>query len=73
MAGVYDEIEIEDMDFDEETGVFTYPCPCGDRFVITLEMIKNNNDIGTCPSCSLTIRVIYDENQYKEYEKLLIS
>lgn len=29
---VYDEIEIEDMDFDEETGTFFYPCPCGDKF-----------------------------------------
>jgi CSL zinc finger len=33
---VYDEIEIEDLDFDEETGIFTYPCPCGDKFNITL-------------------------------------
>ena len=32
MAGVYDEIEIEDLDFDDETGLFHYPCPCGDRF-----------------------------------------
>jgi len=36
MAAVYDEVEIEDMDFDEETGIFTYPCPCGDKFQITL-------------------------------------
>ena len=40
--GVYDEIEIEDMDFDEETGIFTFPCPCGDKFQITLDMIKEN-------------------------------
>jgi len=38
-VGVYDEIEIEDLDFDEETGIFNYPCPCGDKFVITL--VKN--------------------------------
>ena len=36
---VYDEIEIEDLDFDEQTGIFTYPCPCGDKFNITLVMI----------------------------------
>ena len=29
---VYDEVEIEDLDFDEETGIFYYPCPCGDKF-----------------------------------------
>jgi hypothetical protein len=63
--GVYDEIEIEDMDFDEEFGQFFYPCPCGDRFMITLEMIKEKEIIATCPSCSLTIKVIYDDDSYK--------
>ncbi|KAL4502166.1 hypothetical protein ABPG72_000401 [Tetrahymena utriculariae] len=71
IAGVYDEVEIEDLDFDEETGIFTYPCPCGDKFLITLDMIKAKMDIGTCPSCSLTIRVIFDEDSYKEYEQLM--
>ena len=33
---VYDEVEIEDMDFDPETQTFYYPCPCGDKFKITL-------------------------------------
>ena len=39
MNVIYDEIEIEDLDFDEEYGLFTYPCPCGDKFQITL--VKN--------------------------------
>ena len=30
MAEVYDEIEIEDMDFLEETMSFYFACPCGD-------------------------------------------
>jgi len=33
---IYDEIEIEDMDFLDEEKIYTYPCPCGDRFIITL-------------------------------------
>ena len=33
---VYDEIEIEDLDFDKSTGIFYYACPCGDRFHISL-------------------------------------
>ena len=37
---VYDEVEIEDMDFDPETQTFYYPCPCGDKFKITL--VHNN-------------------------------
>ncbi len=33
MSGIYEEIEIEDMVFDESTGIYTYPCPCGDKLV----------------------------------------
>ena len=33
---IYDTLEIEDLDFDEDTIAFYYPCPCGDRFKITL-------------------------------------
>ena len=34
---VYDEVEIEDMDYDTEQMIFFYPCPCGDKFRLTLE------------------------------------
>src|SRR5438477_3029837 len=49
MASYYDEVEvlssnkmrlitkqIEDMEFDEENLLFHSPCPCGDRFEISL-------------------------------------
>lgn len=61
---VYDEIEIEDLDFDAESETFYYPCPCGDKFQITLDDIRRMEDIAKCPSCSLTIRIIYDEKSY---------
>lgn len=32
----YDEVEIEDMAWNEELQAFTYSCPCGDLFQITL-------------------------------------
>ena len=57
----YDEVEIEDMDYDEDAETFYYPCPCGDRFQITMEEIQNGEDVGRCPSCSLIIKVIYSE------------
>ena len=60
MGAYYDEIEIEDMAWDDEKGVFHYPCPCGDRFEISRKQLANYEDIATCPSCSLIIRVIYD-------------
>ncbi len=45
-------------------GIFfrTYPCPCGDRFLITPEELEFGEEVATCPSCSLIVRVIYDED-----------
>ncbi|KAI2777566.1 zf-CSL-domain-containing protein [Daldinia loculata] len=58
---VYDEVEIEDMTFDETLQIYHYPCPCGDRFEISLmDLQDEETDIAVCPSCSLMIRVIYD-------------
>lgn len=57
---IYDEIEIEDMTFDETMQVYHYPCPCGDKFQIALEDLRDEQDIAVCPSCSLMIRVIFD-------------
>jgi len=56
----YDEIELEDLSYDSSKDLFHYPCPCGDRFEITRQQLKQEEDIATCPSCSLIIRVIYD-------------
>ena len=59
---IYEEIEIEDMDYDSVERVYTYPCPCGDKFRITLEELYDGEDIARCPSCTLRIMVIYDED-----------
>ncbi|KAK4555510.1 Diphthamide biosynthesis protein 3 [Recurvomyces mirabilis] len=58
---IYDEIEIEDMTYDSTLQIYHYPCPCGDRFEISLDDLRDREtDIGVCPSCSLQIRVIYE-------------
>ena len=41
VQNIYDEIEIDDMDFEE--GKFYYPCPCGDKFQITLVSIRTRS------------------------------
>ena len=61
MGDVYEEVEIEDMKFDEETQIYSYPCPCGDKFSISLEELLDGEEIATCPSCTLRIRVNFDE------------
>jgi len=61
---LYDEIEIEDMEYIKETGMFYYPCPCGDKFRFHKDLLiktQMNEIIAECPSCNLTIKVIYED------------
>ena len=57
---LYDEIEIEDMTFDRTLQLYHYPCPCGDRFEVSLGDLRDGADIAVCPSCSLMIKVVFD-------------
>ena len=41
VENIYDEVEIDDMDFEDDR--FYYPCPCGDKFQITLVRIIRSN------------------------------
>lgn len=66
MSVFHDEIEIEDFEYSEEEEAYFYPCPCGDQFVITKEELLAGEEIATCPSCSLVIKVIYDPDDFKE-------
>ena len=59
---IYEEVEIEDMIFNEKDYSYTYQCPCGDIFRITLEELHDGEDIAKCPSCTLRIMVIYDSD-----------
>ncbi|KAF2432103.1 zf-CSL-domain-containing protein [Tothia fuscella] len=52
----YDEIEIEDMTFDPKLQIYHYPCPCGDRFEISIGDMRDGEGVGVCPSCSLMIQ-----------------
>lgn len=66
---IYDEIEIEDMTYDPNLEIYHYPCPCGDRFEISIDSLRDGEEIAVCPSCSLMIRVIFDANDLVKEEK----
>lgn len=57
---IYDQIEIEDMTFDSALQIYHYPCPCGDRFEISIDDLRDGENIAVCPSCSLMIEVIFE-------------
>mmetsp|Transcript_15233 Transcript_15233/g.27666 ORF Transcript_15233/g.27666 Transcript_15233/m.27666 type:complete len:109 (-) Transcript_15233:746-1072(-) len=64
---IYEEVEFEDLDYDPTTQIYTYPCPCGDKFTISLEELWDGEDVATCPSCTLRIEIIYDEEDLPEW------
>jgi diphthamide biosynthesis protein 3 len=64
---VYDQIEIEDFTYDPDTQLFTYPCPCGDRFQISIYDMQEGENIAVCPSCSLMCEIIFDELDLQQY------
>ena len=66
MGSVYDEVDLADMEWDEEELAYFYPCPCGDRFFMPLEELWDGEDIAGCPSCTLEIRVLFDESMLPE-------
>ncbi|CAL9737671.1 diphthamide biosynthesis protein 3 [Monosporozyma servazzii] len=66
-TATYDQIEIEDMTFHPDSQLFTYPCPCGDRFEILIDDMVDGEDIAICPSCSLMIDVIFEPEDLIEY------
>ncbi len=66
MTAVYDEVEIEDMDWNADAKGFYYPCPCGDKFFVALADLLEGEDLARCPGCSLIIRVICDTDVLEE-------
>ena len=64
---VYEDVPIADMDFDPDRELFLYQCPCGDLFQISLDDLYDGEDIATCPSCSLLVRVIFEPEDLDKY------
>lgn len=73
MSVYHDEIEIEDFEYDEESEIYHYPCPCGDRFEISKEDLFAGEEVATCPSCSLIVRVIYDAEMFKCVDEIHLN
>jgi diphthamide biosynthesis protein 3 len=59
----------QDMTYDAALQTYTYPCPCGDRFQITIDDLREGEEIAVCPSCSLMIRVIFDVDDLPKAEE----
>lgn len=55
----YEEVSLADMIVADEKDRLLFPCPCGDLFEISLDDFSKGGDVAQCPTCSLTIKVIF--------------
>lgn len=58
---VYEEVGLAEMTYEDSEQMYYYECPCGDKFEISLEDLYDGEDIAPCPSCTLQIKVIFEE------------
>ena len=57
---ITDEVDLDDMNYDEKTGVYSFVCRCGDCYDIDNDELEAGAEIVHCGGCSLAIRVLYD-------------
>jgi diphthamide biosynthesis protein 3 len=70
---LYDDMEIEDVEWNEELQAYTYPCPCGHLFQITKDKLCLGEEIARCLSCSLYITINYNlEDFLEDFDQRLI-
>lgn len=54
------EVDLDEMEYNEETTSFSLVCRCSGDYVITEDELEVGIDIVGCNNCSLRIRVLYD-------------
>ena len=60
------EIDLDDMVFDEDSQSYSFCCRCGDQIVASCAALDQNIDTFVCPSCSLRIRVAFEAIEEEE-------
>lgn len=61
---LYSEVDLEDMTFDIDSKIFFYPCPCGDQFQVSVDVLMDDSldeYIAVCPNCGLEVSVRFEE------------
>lgn len=66
----YEEVPLAELTYDAEFKRLQYPCPCGDLFEMALEDLLMGKDIAQCPTCSLTVKVLFTSDERDAFLKL---
>ncbi|KAF9149102.1 Diphthamide biosynthesis protein 4 [Linnemannia schmuckeri] len=65
---VHDDIDLDDMDFDEGSGSYTFPCRCSGEYIISEDELELGVDTVVCSTCSLIVRIHYEAAEDEDDE-----
>lgn len=54
---LYDTISLSGMEFDADTGVYSYPCRCGGTYLLSDSDSMTSNIVIGCDECSFSIQI----------------
>ncbi|KAF9110894.1 Diphthamide biosynthesis protein 4 [Mortierella sp. AM989] len=57
---VNDDIDLDDMEYNEDTGAYTLPCRCSGEYIVSEDELELGVDTVACSTCSLIIRIHYE-------------
>ncbi|RMX50117.1 hypothetical protein pdam_00002810 [Pocillopora damicornis] len=57
---VSDEVDLDDMEYHEDTESYSSVCRCSGEYVISDSDLENGHNIVCCSNCTLSIRVLYN-------------
>ncbi|KAG4105905.1 dnaJ-like protein subfamily C member 24-like protein [Neocallimastix lanati (nom. inval.)] len=57
---INEEIDLDDMEYDEDEETYFSECRCGGIYKITVDDLENNVNVISCDICSLKIKVLYE-------------
>eukprot|EP00026_Physarum_polycephalum_P021837 Phypoly_transcript_25388.p1 GENE.Phypoly_transcript_25388~~Phypoly_transcript_25388.p1 ORF type:complete len:134 (+),score=24.10 Phypoly_transcript_25388:103-504(+) len=60
-VAVSEEVSLDDMQLSEsgEEAEYSWPCRCGDKFVVSDAELDEGADLVFCRSCSFAIKIVY--------------
>ena len=63
---IHEFIDLDDMLYNANNQLFTYPCRCGDRYYLTEAELEQGYNIVCCETCSLAIKIMYNHEEEEE-------
>ena len=58
---VAETVSVDDMDMEEDTMQFVYPCRCGQMYAVAADAIVQGTLYVACAGCSETIHIMLDD------------